>query len=78
MAAGAFGQQVSVLFMGEGRGYLDAEITPEGEQTDLRKLLKSSPSTTLMMFMCWQMKTQIPRRRSPFPLRSSPLTMRPD
>lgn len=43
MAAGAFGQQVSVLFMGEGRGYLDAEITPEGEQTDLRKLLKSLP-----------------------------------
>ena len=43
MAGGAFGQQVSVLFMGEGRGYLDAEITPEGEQTDLRKLLKSLP-----------------------------------
>ena len=43
MATGAFGQQVSVLFMGEGRGYLDAEITPEGEQTDLRKLLKSLP-----------------------------------
>ena len=43
MAAGAFGQQVSVLFMGEGRGYLDAEIAPEGEQTDLRKLLKSLP-----------------------------------
>jgi sulfur relay (sulfurtransferase) DsrF/TusC family protein len=43
MAAGAFGQQVSVLFMGEGRGYLDAEITPGDEQTDLRKLLKSLP-----------------------------------
>ena len=43
MAAGAFGQQVSLLFMGEGHGYLDAEITPGDEQTDLRKLLKSLP-----------------------------------
>lgn len=43
MAAGAFGQQVSLLFMGEGRGYLDAEITPGVEQADLRKLLKSLP-----------------------------------
>ena len=43
MAAGAFGQQVSLLFMGEGRGYLDAEITPGDEQIDLRKLLKSLP-----------------------------------
>ena len=43
MATGAFGQQVSVLFMGEGRGYLDAEITPGDDQTDLRKLLKSLP-----------------------------------
>ena len=43
MAAGAFGQQVSLLFMGEGRGYLDAEITPGDGQTDLRKLLKSLP-----------------------------------
>ena len=43
MATGAFGQQVSVLFMGEGRGYLDAEITPDDNQTDLRKLLKSLP-----------------------------------
>ena len=43
MATGAFGQQVSVLFMGEGRGYLDDEITPGDEQTDLRKLLKSLP-----------------------------------
>ena len=43
MAAGAFGQQVSVLFAGEGRGYLDAEIAPGDDQTDLRKLLKSLP-----------------------------------
>lgn len=43
MAAGAFGQQVSLVFMGEGRGYLDPEITPGDEQTDLRKLLKSLP-----------------------------------
>lgn len=43
MAGGAFGQQLSVLFMGEGRGYLDAEITPGDCQTDLRKLLKSLP-----------------------------------
>jgi len=43
MAAGAFGQQVSLLFMGEGGGYLDAEIIPGDEQTDLRKLLKSLP-----------------------------------
>ena len=43
MAAGAFGQQVSVLFMGEGRGYLDTEIMPGDDQTDLRKLLKSLP-----------------------------------
>jgi len=43
MAGGAFGQQVSVLFMGEGRGYLDNEITPGDKQTDLRKLLKSLP-----------------------------------
>ena len=43
MAAGAFGQQVSILFMGEGRGYLDTKITPGDEQTDLRKLLKSLP-----------------------------------
>lgn len=43
MAAGAFGQQVSILFMGEGSGYLDAEITPGDNQTDLRKLLKSLP-----------------------------------
>ena len=43
MATGAFGQQVSVLFMGEGRGYLDDGITPGDDQTDLRKLLKSLP-----------------------------------
>ena len=43
MAGGAFGQQVSVLFMGEGRGYLDAEVTPGDGHTDLRKLLKSLP-----------------------------------
>ena len=43
MATGAFGQQVSVLFMGEGRGYLDAKITPGDNQTDLRKLLRSLP-----------------------------------
>ncbi len=43
MAAGAFGQQVAVLFMGEGCRYLDAKITPGNYQTDLRKLLKSLP-----------------------------------
>ena len=43
MAGGAFGQQVSVLFVGEGRGYLDPEITPGDDQIDLRKLLKSLP-----------------------------------
>ena len=43
MATGAFGQQVAVLFMGEGRGYLDPKITPGNDQTDLRKLLKSLP-----------------------------------
>lgn len=43
MAAGAFGQRVSVLFMGEGRGYLDSKITPSEGESDLRKLLKSLP-----------------------------------
>ena len=43
MATGAFGQQVSVLFMGEGHRYLDARISPGADQTDLRKLLKSLP-----------------------------------
>ena len=43
MAAGAFGQQVSVLFMGDGRGYLDAKLAPSKNESDLRKLLKSLP-----------------------------------
>ena len=43
MAAGAFGQQVSVLFMGEGSAYLDTTISPAEGESDLRKLLKSLP-----------------------------------
>lgn len=43
MAAGAFGQQVSVLFMGEGSAYLDTKISPAEGESDLRKLLKSLP-----------------------------------
>ena len=43
MAAGAFGQTASVLFTGEGCQYLNQDIRPPAEQTDLRKLLKSLP-----------------------------------
>ena len=43
MAAGAFGQNASVLFSGAGCQYLDKDISPPADQTDLRKLLKSLP-----------------------------------
>ena len=43
MAAGAFGQKVSVLFIGEGLGYLDPAVVPNDGESDLRKLLKSLP-----------------------------------
>ena len=43
MAAGAFGQNASVLFTGEGCHYLNQDISPPGDQADLRKLLKSLP-----------------------------------
>jgi sulfur relay (sulfurtransferase) DsrF/TusC family protein len=43
MAAGAFGQKASVLFTGEGCQYLNQDISPPANQTDLRKLLKSLP-----------------------------------
>jgi len=43
MAAGAFGQRVSVLFMAKGREYLDVEIAPSNGESDLRKLLRSLP-----------------------------------
>ena len=43
MAAGAFGQNVSVLFTGAGCQYLNQDISPPADQADLRKLLKSLP-----------------------------------
>ena len=43
MAAGAFGQEVAVLFMDEGLQYLHADLAPAEGQSDLRKLLKSLP-----------------------------------
>ena len=43
MAAGAFGQEVSVLFMDDGLKYLDTDLVPAEGQSDLRKLLKSLP-----------------------------------
>ena len=43
MATGAFGQNASVLFSGAGCQYLDKDISPSADQTDLRKLLKSLP-----------------------------------
>lgn len=43
MAAGAFGQNASVLFTGEGCQYLNQSISPPADQADLRKLLKSLP-----------------------------------
>jgi sulfur relay (sulfurtransferase) DsrF/TusC family protein len=43
MAAGAFGQDVAVLFMDDGLKYLDADLAAAEGQSDLRKLLKSLP-----------------------------------
>lgn len=43
MAAGAFGQHASVLFMGDGLRYLDSRTLPIDGLSDLRKLLKSLP-----------------------------------
>jgi tRNA 2-thiouridine synthesizing protein C len=43
MAAGAFGQSASVLFIGDGCQYLNPGVLPPAEQADLRKLLKSLP-----------------------------------
>ena len=43
MAAGAFGQNASVLFTGPGCQYLNQDISPPADQADLRKLLKSLP-----------------------------------
>ena len=43
MAAGAFGQNASVLFTGEGCQYLNQDRSPPADQADLRKLLKSLP-----------------------------------
>ena len=41
MAAGAFGQNASVLFTGKGCLNLSQEISPPADQADLRKLLQS-------------------------------------
>ena len=41
MAAGAFGQNASVLFTGKCCLYLNQEISPPADQADLRKLLQS-------------------------------------
>ena len=43
MAAGAFGQEVAVLFMDDGLKYLVNDLAPAEGQSDLRKLLKSLP-----------------------------------
>ena len=43
MAAGAFGQNASVLFTGAGCQYLNQYISPPADQADLRKLLNSLP-----------------------------------
>jgi sulfur relay (sulfurtransferase) DsrF/TusC family protein len=43
MAAGAFGQSASVLFIGDGCQYLNQGVLPPADQADLRKLLKSLP-----------------------------------
>lgn len=43
MAAGAFGQNASVMFTGAGCQYLNQDISPPADQADLRKLLKSLP-----------------------------------
>ena len=43
MAASAFGQKASVVFTGEGCQYLNQDLFPPVDQTDLRKLLKSLP-----------------------------------
>ena len=43
MAAGAFGQNALVLLTGAGCQYLNQDISPRVDQTDLRKLLKSLP-----------------------------------
>jgi sulfur relay (sulfurtransferase) DsrF/TusC family protein len=43
MAAGAFGQEVAVLFMDDGLQYLRTDLAPAEGQSDLRKLLKSLP-----------------------------------
>jgi sulfur relay (sulfurtransferase) DsrF/TusC family protein len=43
MAAGAFGQTASVLFIGDGCQYLNQGVLPPADQADLRKLLKSLP-----------------------------------
>ena len=43
MATGAFGQSASVLFTGAGCRYLNQDLSPPRDQTDLRKLLKSLP-----------------------------------
>ena len=43
MAAGAFGQNASVVFTGAGCQYLNQDTSPPADQADLRKLLKSLP-----------------------------------
>ena len=43
MAAGAFGQRASVLFVNDGCKYLNQAVSPPPEHSDLRKLLKSFP-----------------------------------
>ena len=43
MAAGAFGQRTSVLFVNNGCKYLNQAVSPPPEHSDLRKLLKSFP-----------------------------------
>jgi sulfur relay (sulfurtransferase) DsrF/TusC family protein len=43
MAAGAFGQRASVLFVDDGCKHLSQAVSPPPEQSDLRKLLRSLP-----------------------------------
>ena len=43
LAAGAFGQTVSVVFTSAGVDYLSPHLVPKEGETDMRKVLKSLP-----------------------------------
>jgi len=73
MAAGAFGQQAAVVFMGDGLNYLNTDLAPKAGHSDLRKLLKSLPIYDVDDVFVWAEDKQTPENGFSIPVK--PISM---